>query len=98
MGAWHFFVLSAGSPHAHKILLLGGGGGWGFLEGGGGVEAPILFLWPWGFFLIVRKQQRRNSNDSQVTAYSPEVATNLWKPPLRRLCRAGDWQSQSKQP
>ena len=30
-----------------KFLSLGGGVV-GFL-GGGGVEVPILFLWPWGF-------------------------------------------------
>ena len=37
MGAWHFLVLSAGKPHAHKIPR--------FREGvwKGVVEVPILF-------------------------------------------------------
>ena len=38
MGAWHFLVLSAGNPHAHKIPRFRGVGF--FLEnGGGGVDA-----------------------------------------------------------
>ena len=50
MGAWHFVVLSAGKPHAHKIPPFRGGVV-GFLEGGG-VEVPILFLWAWGFLRL----------------------------------------------
>ena len=45
------FWLLLENPHAHNILLLGEGGVLGFfLEGGGGVEVPILFLWARFFF------------------------------------------------
>ena len=44
MCAWHFLVLSAGKPHAHKIPRFGGGGGVGiFLEGVGG-SANFAFM------------------------------------------------------
>ena len=44
MGAWHFLVLSAGKPHAHKIPPFRGGGGgfWAFLREGG-VECQFYF-------------------------------------------------------
>ena len=43
MGAWHFWVLSAGNPPMPIKILVLGGGGW-FFFGGRGVEVPILFL------------------------------------------------------
>ena len=42
MGAWHFLVLSAGKPHARKILVLWGGG-WGFSERRGGWKCQLYF-------------------------------------------------------
>ena len=39
-------------PMPIKFLVLGGGGAVGFLQGGGGGEVPILFLWAWGFFRV----------------------------------------------
>ena len=50
-GIFGFFVLE--SPHAHKIPPCIPGGV-GFFWRGGGVEVPILFLWPWGFFRFLR--------------------------------------------
>ena len=43
MSAWHFLVLSAGKPHAHKIPPFGGGC-WGFLERGGGWKCQFYFM------------------------------------------------------
>ena len=43
MGAWHFWVLSAGKPHAHKIPLFRGGL-LGFFRGGGGGSANFTFM------------------------------------------------------
>ena len=37
------------TPVPIKFLVLGEGGGRGFFWKGGGVGAPILFLWAWGF-------------------------------------------------
>ena len=57
MGAWHFWVLSAGkAPMPIRFLLLGRGHG--CFWKGGGVEVPILFLWAWGFF---RNKEPNNS-------------------------------------
>ena len=57
-GIFWFFLLE--NPHAHKIPPFRRGC-WGFLEGGG-VEVPILFLWPWGFFRFFseRKQHQHS--------------------------------------
>ena len=43
MGAWHFWVLSAGKPHAHKIPCFREAGVSGFLEGGRG-SANFIFM------------------------------------------------------
>ena len=50
-GIFWFFLLE--NPHAHKIPPFRGGGFWVFLEGV--VEAPILFLWAWGFFRLWKR-------------------------------------------
>ena len=41
MGAWHFWVLSAGNPHAHKIPRFRRGFVFFFWEGG--LEVPTIF-------------------------------------------------------
>ena len=69
MGTWHFLVLSAGKPHAHKIPLFRGGVGSGLFRKGG-VEVPISFLWAWGCFrnkeLHVDHRPGRNTHHTSL--------------------------------
>ena len=52
MGAWHFLVLSAGKPQAHKIPCFRGRV-LGFSGGGRGGSANFIFMGA-GIFLIIR--------------------------------------------
>ena len=71
MGAWHFLVLSAGKPHAHKILRFRGGEGGcqGFLEGGGKRQ---FYFYGRGFFFS-------NKGHCTANASAPYRRQNLQK-------------------
>ena len=52
MGAWHFSVLSAGKPHADKIIRFRGG--WAVVGGGGGSgSANFIFMGVGNLFALM---------------------------------------------
>ena len=59
MGAWHFLVLSAGKPHAHKIPPFRGGSGF-FRRGGG--TANFIFMGARNFLIL-----RSLPNDNKIS-------------------------------
>ena len=54
-----------------KLLLLGGGVR-GFVEEGG-VEAPILFLWAWGFFRLKEVRVCKRVCVAEASQKEPEI-------------------------
>ena len=68
MGAWRFWALSAGKPHAHKISPFRGGGVVGFLEGGGG-SADFIFM---GVGIFPTLVQKRCDHHQNPTPFPPD--------------------------